>query len=64
MKIPSPGGVSDLLALEPFPTLSAPGRLGVFAGSFTTCSSTFIIAHFVTFDTADLCTSKGKNSSL
>lgn len=50
MKIPSPVGVSDLLAPEPFPTLSAPGRLGVFAGSFATCSSAFIIAHFVTFD--------------
>lgn len=47
---PSGGGVSDLLALEPFPSISAPGRLGVFT-EFDYFSSTFITAHFVTFKT-------------
>lgn len=44
-------GVCDLLAFEPVPTISAPGRLGVFTENLATSSSTFIIAHFVPFQT-------------
>lgn len=45
-----PVGVSDLLVLEPLPTVSTPGRLGVFSGSFTASSCIWCVSHtsFVT----------------
>lgn len=37
--------LSDLFVLEPFPPISAPGRLGIFIGNFTTFGSISFVPH-------------------